>query len=1081
MQFSERAGRAAWIGFALMFAGCVELTQLDVHVPAVDAGSMDTQDSGPLPMGGSGGSGGSGGQGGMDAGPDAAVAPTDTCRPNPDTEDEVCPEICPETCNGEDDDCDQRIDEGTPACVLPNATASCSDDGCQIDDCDAFYADCDADPANGCEASLRSDTSHCGACETACSAEHETMLCLEGSCTVVGCAPGRADCNGSSNTCETPLDTPLDCGNCGMSCSDPAHAEAGCVDGDCGVGRCVGNFGDCNQMAADGCELALDTQGNCGGCGVTCSFTGSGAVCVGGVCQANGCSPGYDDCDADDSNGCESLDTAEHCGACNAPCAAASLDHVQTASCEASDCEITCQPGYGDCDTNPSNGCETSLNDNLNCGGCNLACTFASGIGDCSTGTCTFDGCLDGWANCKNGTSDGCETHISSDPDNCNGCNLDCPADKTECSGGVCTGIVCTLPLADCTGSDTCNTNLAQVANCGSCGNVCAFDGGVTPHGSLLCSMTSAAPTWGCGVSCQAGWANCDGNYKNGCEVDLRSLSNCGACGQGCSIPNASETCQNLTCQVLSCATDWGNCDGDPNTCETALDTTSHCGACATSCSFANATATCGGSPGARSCQLGSCSDAIHKNCDNMAATGCETNTNTNASHCGACGLVCADLAHVSTGTCQTGSCQITACDTGWGDCNAQSGCETDITRVQTCGGCNIDCDVTLPHTATQTCGAGQTCQVGSCDSGYANCGAAPGCETDIFADAANCGGCAGGAGHEVCQNLAHVDQSSCMAGDCVLDLCDTGYEDCNGVIADGCEWQPAVNGPCCTDHTDPDGDGTDNCSDQCPNDPARTAPGDCGCANAPLAAGTACNDGLCAQNVACTGTGICGYNYDCGLVGHWKLDETSGTSAADSSGAGHTGMLLNMAGTEWLAAGSVNGALKFDGNDDALDVGQVPVAGAITIAAWVRTTTLSGRRSIVQKRDNGQSNRSAYGLEKNDGNGEIWFSFNIAGTWYAWGSTSTSLLAVNTWTHLAATYDASGPPKIYKNGVVTTVSQDFGSGNPARPTNTAPTVIGDLANPASAPAYNWSGDIDDVRIYDRVLTAAEIQALANL
>jgi len=56
MQFSERAGRAAWIGFALMFAGCVELTQLDVHVPAVDAGSMDTQDSGPLPMGGSGGS-----------------------------------------------------------------------------------------------------------------------------------------------------------------------------------------------------------------------------------------------------------------------------------------------------------------------------------------------------------------------------------------------------------------------------------------------------------------------------------------------------------------------------------------------------------------------------------------------------------------------------------------------------------------------------------------------------------------------------------------------------------------------------------------------------------------------------------------------------------------------------------------------------------------------------------------------------------------------------------------------------------------------------------------------------------------
>jgi hypothetical protein len=172
MQFSERAGRAAWIGIAVLFTGCVELTQLDLSAPTPDAGPTDAPDSGMLPAGGSGGSGGSGGQGAMDAGADATVGPTDTCRPNPDETDEVCPQICPELCNGQDDDCDQHIDEGTPACMLAHAVSSCTQDGCQVDDCEPYYADCDANPANGCEVALRSDTDHCGACDIACSADN---------------------------------------------------------------------------------------------------------------------------------------------------------------------------------------------------------------------------------------------------------------------------------------------------------------------------------------------------------------------------------------------------------------------------------------------------------------------------------------------------------------------------------------------------------------------------------------------------------------------------------------------------------------------------------------------------------------------------------------------------------------------------------------------------------------------------------------------------------------------------------------------------------------------------------------------
>jgi len=79
----------------------------------------------------------------------------------------------------------------------------------------------------------------------------------------------------------------------------------------------------------------------------------------------------------------------------------------------------------------------------------------------------------------------------------------------------------------------------------------------------------------------------------------------------------------------------------------------------------------------------------------------------------------------------------------------------------------------------------------------------------------------------------------------------------------DSCQNDPLKNAPgicgCGTPDTDSDADGIADCKDGCPNDAARIAPGDCGCANAPLPAGTACNDGLCAANTQCNGAGVCG------------------------------------------------------------------------------------------------------------------------------------------------------------------------------------------------------------------------------
>ena len=60
-------------------------------------------------------------------------------------------------------------------------------------------------------------------------------------------------------------------------------------------------------------------------------------------------------------------------------------------------------------------------------------------------------------------------------------------------------------------------------------------------------------------------------------------------------------------------------------------------------------------------------------------------------------------------------------------------------------------------------------------------------------------------------------------------------------------------------------------------------------------------------------------------LVGHWKLDESSGTIAYDSSGNGYTGTLQNMSGTEW-SSGEIDGAITLDGSNDYISLPRADV-----------------------------------------------------------------------------------------------------------------------------------------------------------
>jgi hypothetical protein len=199
------------------------------------------------------------------------------------------------------------------------------------------------------------------------------------------------------------------------------------------------------------------------------------------------------------------------------------------------------------------------------------------------------------------------------------------------------------------------------------------------------------------------------------------------------------------------------------------------------------------------------------------------------------------------------------------------------------------------------------------------------------------------------------------------------------------------------------------------------------------------------------------------GLVGYWKLNDGFGTTAADSSGNGNSGTLIN--GPLWTP-GKVGAALSFDGVDDYVDLNNSPSLNPstqITLAAWINTSTIGVSQEIIAK-NNGLNPQ--YYLHVQAG-GKIRFGI---------GSTSlygTPTLAVNTWYFIAGSYDGS-QMTVYINGLPVGATAQTG----AMSNNGVNARIGTRQFSSTLP---FQGIIDEVRIYDRGLSQTEIQALMNL
>lgn len=216
------------------------------------------------------------------------------------------------------------------------------------------------------------------------------------------------------------------------------------------------------------------------------------------------------------------------------------------------------------------------------------------------------------------------------------------------------------------------------------------------------------------------------------------------------------------------------------------------------------------------------------------------------------------------------------------------------------------------------------------------------------------------------------------------------------------------------------------------------------------------------------------------GLVGYWNYDEGSGTTAADSSGNGNNGTLIN--GPTWTAGKVGSGALVFNGANSYINAGssasldniQNQGGGGMTVSFWI----------------NPASNAANYILSKGPHS-------NLSGTWEITKSSATnparvgffkegatdlnsswnSVLTTGVWQHVVLTWDGTmiaNGLSLYKNGLLVAKSVTDGSSPNSDAANNL--FIGS----SNGTSGFLDASLDEVRIYNRVLTSQEIQDIYN-
>lgn len=407
-------------------------------------------------------------------------------------------------------------------------------------------------------------TRSCGSCGT------QSRACINGEfgpwgvCTDLGvCEPGSTQKCGSGGTqtctdecqwaecgcsaeqltcgageCASASDV-HSCGSCTNDCTALPHvtaASASCAKKKCSY-SCEHGFADCDGDGR-GCGADLAKPATCGSCSNDCTSLPhvSGTVtCAQGKClfDAASCTAGWGDCNGDPSDGCETaLDTLGQCGACNKACTG--VDAICDASTKPAKCGSSCAGTI--CGTS----CVSTNVDATHCGSCDTSCTaIAHAQPSCVAGKCAL-ACNTGYTACANVCVD-----VTSDPTNCGACGVQCATGAT-CTTGVCN---CQAGAHACNGA--CVSNILPT----SCGTSSCTACPAPSGGAATCNGTS------CGETCPSGLTLCGGSCLN-IKTDA---AHCGSCSNAC--PSGS-TCAAGACTCSGASTmSCGTCGTQQRTC----------------------------------------------------------------------------------------------------------------------------------------------------------------------------------------------------------------------------------------------------------------------------------------------------------------------------------------------------------------------------------------------------------------------------------------------------------------------------------------------------------------------------------
>jgi Concanavalin A-like lectin/glucanases superfamily len=656
-------------------------------------------------------------------------------------------------------------------------------------------------------------------------------------------------------------------------------------------------------------------------------------------------------------------------------------------------------------------------------------------------GTCTLT--CGTFTKCTPGGAPAYCANTATDNANCGACAHACGA------GEVCSGSACALTcgaLTTCTLSGTpayCANTDTDGANCGTCGHACA-SGEVCTGG--VCTLTCGALAK-CTPS--GGAPYCANTATDG--------ANCGACAHAC---GTGEVCTSGTC-TLSCGalTKCSPSSGSPYCANTTTDNTD-CGTCGHACgtgyvcSGGTCTLTCGsltkctpttGSPycantatdnadcgtcghacgAGEACTGGACvltCGSLTK-CTPMTGSPYCANTATDNADCGTCGHACGTGYVCSGGTCTLTCGSLTKCTPMTGS----PYCANTATSNADCGTCGHACSTgqaCVSGTCTATCGSSETVCGGMC--------------TNTSYDPSNCSTC----GHTC---TFPNGSAACSGGNCFLTACDSGHLDCDHTQGNGCEVDKSAD--------------VANC-------------GACGHA---CGLGETCNSGVCTANLTQ------------GLIGYWNMDDAAGSTSAADSTTNHLDGLVQGgvtfvpgAGKQGTGAASLagNGYLRvaFPNNVQNKGSGVFIPQGNITFAMWFKTSSLTiGALQVVE--GNGPWGSGCDRIVGASSGGSLnynsWSEVNMS------GSTTVN---DGVWHHLTYVLDRVNGFRAYIDGVldVSSLQATTNCGVGCSGFDWAAEYWIGRGAACRFGADFFTGLIDDVRLYDHVLSPAAALQLYN-